>query len=432
MKKIKILTITLIVVAITMVAFLGVYTKVQNRMKNQVKDYDFAMDLKGSRNIKLKVKEENSAEIKTEENYQISKKIMEERLQKLGIGNYIIKLEKETGSIFVEVTENKATDQIVSNLNTTGKFEMLDSETKEVLLNNETIKQARVMTGSNSSTSRGTTVYLEIEFNQKGSEKLEDISNQYVKIENTTSENTVSENTTETNETEGNSETKTEKKVTINLDGEELMSTSFEKPIKTGKIQLSIGSPSTDQKTLQGYINQAASIATVLNAGNMPIQYEIEENQYVLSDITEREISIAIYAMLGILAVGMIAFVIKYKKLGALGVISYIGFVSLLMIIIRYANVVLSIEGIFGVFMAFVLNYILLYQLLGKVEERKSIYKNYWIRMIPIVITIITFCFINWIPISSFGMTMVWGIALIAIYNGIVTNSLLKIDAGKE
>lgn len=432
MKKIKILTITLIVVAITMVAFFGVYTKVQNRMENQVKDYDFAMDLKGSRNIKLKVKEENSAEIKTEENYQISKKIMEERLQKLGIGNYIIKLEKETGSIFVEVTENKATDQIVSNLNTTGKFEMLDSETKEVLLNNETIKQARVMTGSNSSTSRGTTVYLEIEFNQEGSEKLEDISNQYVKIENTTSENTVSENTTETNETEGNSETKTEKKVTINLDGEELMSTSFEKPIKTGKIQLSIGSPSTDQKTLQGYINQAASIATVLNAGNMPIQYEIEENQYVLSDITEREISIAIYAMLGILAVGMIAFVIKYKKLGALGVISYIGFVSLLMIIIRYANVVLSIEGIFGVFMAFVLNYILLYQLLGKVEERKSIYKNYWIRMIPIVITIITFCFINWIPISSFGMTMVWGIALIAIYNGIVTNSLLKIDAGKE
>ena len=106
------------------------------------------------------------------------------------------------------------------------------------------------------------------------------------------------------------------------------MSTSFEKPIKTGKIQLSIGSPSTDQKTLQGYINQAASIATVLNAGNMPIQYEIEENQYVLSDITEREISIAIYAMLGILAVGMIAFVIKYKKLGALGVISYIGFLS--------------------------------------------------------------------------------------------------------
>ena len=68
MKKIKILTITLIVVAITMIAFFGVYTKVQNRMENQVKDYDFAMDLKGSRNIKLKVSEDNNAETKTAEN----------------------------------------------------------------------------------------------------------------------------------------------------------------------------------------------------------------------------------------------------------------------------------------------------------------------------------------------------------------------------
>ncbi len=432
MKKIKILTITLIVVAITMIAFFGVYTKVQNRMENQVKDYDFAMDLKGSRNIKLKVSEDNNAETKTAENYQISKKIIEKRLQKLGIGNYIIKLDKETGSILVEVTENKATDQIVSNLNTTGKFEMVDSETKEVLLNNEKIKQARVMSGSNGSTSRGTTVYLEIEFNQEGTKKLEDISKQYVKVENTTSGNEVSENTTETNETEENTETKTEKKVTINLDGEEIMSTSFENPIKTGKIQLSIGSSSTDQKTLQGYVNQAASIATVLNTGSMPIQYEIEENQYILSDITDREISIAIYIILGMIGIGMIAIIVKYKKIGALGVISYIGFVSLFMIIIRYANVVLSIEGIFGVLIAFILNYILLYQLLAKVEDRKTVYKNYWIRMIPVIITVVTFCFINWIPISSFGMTMIWGIALIAIYNGIVTNSLFKIDARKE
>ena len=210
------------------------------------------------------------------------------------------------------------------------------------------------------------------------------------------------------------------------------MSTSFENPIKTGKIQLSIGSSSTDQKTLQGYVNQAASIATVLNTGSMPIQYEIEENQYILSDITDREISIAIYIILGMIGIGMIAIIVKYKKIGALGVISYIGFVSLFMIIIRYANVVLSIEGIFGVLIAFILNYILLYQLLAKVEDRKTVYKNYWIRMIPVIITVVTFCFINWIPISSFGMTMIWGIALIAIYNGIVTNSLFKIDARKE
>ena len=51
MKKIKILTIILAVVLIIMVGFFGVYTQVQNRMENQLKDYSYAMDLKGTRNI---------------------------------------------------------------------------------------------------------------------------------------------------------------------------------------------------------------------------------------------------------------------------------------------------------------------------------------------------------------------------------------------
>ncbi len=142
MKKVKILTITLVVLMITLVAFIGVYTKVQNRMENQVKDYAYAMDLKGSRNIRLKVNEEkkttikdaegnevedaesltdeeiaqkgyvkeetpnNTEEIKTVENYQASKKVIEKRLEKLGANGYIIKLEEETGDIVIELPEN--------------------------------------------------------------------------------------------------------------------------------------------------------------------------------------------------------------------------------------------------------------------------------------------------------------------------------------
>ena len=53
MKKIKLLTIILAIVLVTMVAFLGVYVPVQNRMENQVKDYDYAMDLEGGRNIRF-------------------------------------------------------------------------------------------------------------------------------------------------------------------------------------------------------------------------------------------------------------------------------------------------------------------------------------------------------------------------------------------
>lgn len=465
MKKIKILTITLLIAVITMVAFIGVYTKVQNRMENQVKDYDLAMDLKGSRNIRLKVstgnqtimkdaegkevedsesltdeqitekgytKEEvpyNSEEIKTIENYQASQKILEKRLEKLGVTNYMIKLDDTTGDIIIELTENDGTDNVISNLYTKGKFEIVDSETKEVLMDNKDIKQARVMYGSGNSTgtSRGTNVYLDIEFTKEGRQKLEQISSQYVKEEET-EENTTNNETTTEGEAE---ETATEKKITMNIDDSEIMSTSFEEPVRTGKLQLSIGTASTDQKTLQGYIDQASSMATVLDTGNMPIKYDLDENQYILTDITNQEMEIAICVVALIVALALIVFMVRYREKGILGVISYIGFISVLLLVIRYANVTIAMEGLVGILMTLILNYILVNQLI-KAEETNLVYKDFFIKIIPVIIMVITFCFIKWVPISSFGMTMIWGIALMALYNGILTNNLLKIGTRKE
>lgn len=465
MKKVKILTITLLIAVITMVAFIGVYTKVQNRMENQVKDYDLAMDLKGSRNIRLKIstgnktiikdaegkevedstsltdeqitekgytKEEipyNSEEAKTVENYVASQKILEKRLEKLGVSNYIIKLDDTTGDIIIELTENDRTDNVISNLYTTGKFEIVDSQTKEVLMDNKDIKQARVMYGSGNSTgtSSGTNVYLDIEFTKEGRQKLEQISSQYVK-EDIPEENT---QTDETTTEEENKET-TEKKITMNIDDNEIMSTNFEEPIRTGKLQLSIGAASTDQKTLQGYIDQAGSMATVLDTGNMPLKYELDENQYVLTDINNQEMQIAIYVVVLVVVLALIALMVRYKVVGALGVISCIGFISLLLLVIRYANVTIAIEGLVGIVMTLILNYILVNQLTKKSEERLVVYKDFFVKIIPVIIMVVTFCFIPWTPISSFGMTMIWGIALMAIYNSILTNSLLKIGTRKE
>ena len=38
MKKVKIITITLAIILITMIAFFGIYVPVQNRMENKVRD----------------------------------------------------------------------------------------------------------------------------------------------------------------------------------------------------------------------------------------------------------------------------------------------------------------------------------------------------------------------------------------------------------
>lgn len=472
MKKVKILTITLAIALISMVAFAGVYVTKQNRMEDKVKSYTYAMDLKGARTITLKVdtskkttikdsegkevknssnltdeeisekgytKEEtdyNPSDVLNVENYKKSKEIIEKRLKELKIDNYVTRLNEQTGEIIVEIPENSDTDNIVTNLGTTGKFEILDSETNEVLMDNNDIKLANVVYGSNSSstTSSGTSIYLNIEFNKEGTKKLEDISGKYVKTSNETN----TENTSESTDTSSSSE----KKITMKIDDEEIMSTSFDEVIKTGRLQLSIGSSSTDQKTLQTYVEQANNMATVLDTGKTPVKYTVDENHYVLSDITENELKTVEYAIMGIVLISLIVLVVRYKLNGLLGAISYLGLASIFVLLIRYANVLLSLEGIFGIVVILVLNYLFVNKLLSKLKEEtlskdivnsktKETYKQYFIKIIPIIIAIITFCFAGWEPISSFGMIMFWGVVLIAVYNIIITNNLLKIRASK-
>lgn len=476
MKKIKILTLVLAIILVTMVAFIGIYVPVQNRMENNVKGYSYMMDLKGGRNIILSVdegkkttikdsegkevkdadnlsdeelnekgyvKEEtpyNNGEVLNVDNYKKSKEILQKRLKELKIEEYDIKLDEENGNIVLDIPENDDTDSVVSELSPAGKFEIVDSETKEVLINNDDLKLVNVMYGSNNSgtTSTGTTVYLNIEFTKEGAKKLEDITNKYVKTETSTSETqNEDENAEQTSE-----EKTTEKKVSLMIDDSEMLSTSFEEPIKTGKIQLSIGKASKDNETLKGYISQASNMATILNNGKMPVKYTVHENQYIQSDITNKELDLVVYTLLAIACVGLVFLVFKYKAIGALGTIAYVGLASLFLLLIRYTNVDLSIQGILGIALTLLLNYVFVYKLVSKVKNEKSkeltlsgkikeTYKEFFIRILPICIAVIVFCFAGWATISSFGMVLFWGIVLIAIYNVMVTNLLFRISDNK-
>ena len=473
MKKVKISTIILLIILVTMVAFFGIYVNVQNRMENKVEDYSYAMDLSGARIVRLKVdtstntiikdadgkevedassltdeeltekgyvKEEvpvNKSEDLKLENYEKAKKIIEKRLQKANVSNYIIKLDNNSGDIIVELTEDDGTDAIVSMLESSGSFEISDTNSKEVLLNNDDIKSVKAVYGA-SQTGNGTSVYLDFEFTKEGAKKLGQVSNDYKTVEdNTTEENTVSDNETENTEQE-------EKTITMKIDGEEIMTQSFEEPIENGRMQLSIGTATTNQQTFQENISQASTIATVLDSGRMPVEYTVDENQYIHSDITENQIQIGIYVVLALALIALVVMIIRYKMLGLLGAISYVGLVSIFLLIIRYANVVLSMEGILGIVVIMILNYIFVNKFLSKLKEKNKelnktdvqianneTYKEFFIKIVPICITVITFCFINFVPISSFGMTMFWGIALIAGYNVVITNNLFKLKADK-
>ena len=446
MKTIKIITIILLIVLISMIGFFGIYKQNKNQMSNIVKDYTYAMDINGARTLKLTLNSENGDDVKTAENYETAKTIIEKRLKKLDVQEYKIGVNEETGEITVQIPENTQTDEIVSNLTTVGKFEIIDSETNEVLLDNSSIKSSKVLYNT---TSSGTSVYLEIAFDKNGKNKLEEISKTYVKSENNTTENTTSEdtnsiegnenNTEETNTTSENS-TSTEKKITMKIDDDEIMSTSFDEAITTGKIQLSVGQASTDSSTVQGYVKQAQNVATVLDSGKLPVKYDVEKNQYVLSNISKQDLIYVAIAMAVVAIMGIIVLIAKYKTNGLLAGISYIGLSALYLIAIRYTNVTISIDSIFAIGIILILNYIFTNMLLSNIRKMndskvenavgKSIsetYKKFFMRIIPICVVVITFCFANWIPMNSFGMTAFWGIVIIAIYNAIITNGLLRI-----
>ena len=446
MKNIKILTIILLIVLVSMIGFFGIYKQNKNQMSNIVKDYSYAMDLNGARTLKLVLNSENSDEEKTEENYQKAKTIIEKRLKKLGIEEYKIALNSENGEMIIQMPEDTSTDSIVSNLTTVGKFEIIDSETNEVLLDNNSIQSSSVLYNT---TTSGTSVYLEIEFNKEGKSKLEEVSKTYVKSKNTTTsenntstENTTTEDTNSSEETNTTTDTttSTEKKITMKIDDKEIMSTYFEEPITTGKIQLSVGSASTDTTTLNGYIQQAQNVATELDCGKLPVKYDLEKNQYILSNISKQDLTYIVIAITVIAVIAIIILTIKYKSNGLLTGIAYVGFTALYLLLIRYTNVTISIESIFAIAIVLILNYIftamLLYNIKKLKEEKtenvmnESISKTYikfFNRIIPICIMVVAFCFVKWTPMSSFGMTAFWGIVMIAIYNAVVTNSLMKI-----
>ena len=123
MKAIKLTTIILLIVLISMIGFFGIYKQNKNQMSNIIKDYTYAMDINGARNVRLVVDTENEEE-KTVENYKKAQKIIEKRLKDAGVQEYNINLNETTGAITIEMPENTDTDSKVSNLNTTGKFEI--------------------------------------------------------------------------------------------------------------------------------------------------------------------------------------------------------------------------------------------------------------------------------------------------------------------
>ena len=471
-RKIKLITEILAIIVICLISFVGIYTKNANRMENQVKDYDLSKDLKGYRELVFKVSDAtevldsngkvvgntdeygdssietnsykksenkiNASEDLTKENYEKAKSIIEKRLKSLNVEDYNLSLDEENGNIYLQIPENSDTDHTVSNILQVAKFEIKDQDdTSNVLVTNDDLKKISAVYNT---TSSGTTVYLQIEFNKNGKNILKQISTgDYATDENLTNTTNTTGNTSENENTNSNEntsseeETKTQKKIILSVDNNDMITTSFDDPIEDGIIDLSMNKATTDQDSISDTLQSASTIAAVVNSGKMPLTYKVAENNYVNTDITSNMLKKAMYVVIAIVIVALVVLIIKYKSVGLLASISYIGFVGLELLLIRYTNVTISLESIVAGIILLAVNYLITYRLI-KVHEtdselKKKVYSNEFksiiIKSIPIFIIAIIFVFMKWTKIATFGMFMFWGLLLSIIYNYIVTKDML-------
>jgi hypothetical protein len=445
-KLVKVLTI-LVIIAIALVSFAGVLVTKQGQTTNVLKDYSLGMSLNGGRVAKYIVSEDteeviydadgniatdgededgnikegytkadvavNSEDVLTVENYNKVKKIIENRLDNMGISEYAVKVNEENGEITVELPEDSYTDTVLVDITYQGKFEIKDSDTEEVLLNNDDIKDASVLYGS---TTSGTVVYLNIEFTNEGSKKLEEVSNTYV----------------ESTDEDGNDTTKN---ISIELDGDSLITTYFDEAITTGALQLTIGSATTSNDTLTSYIEQASEVAGLIGSGLMPIEYDLEDNNLISPVINNTTLNVILCIILVCVIISFVYWIVKFKVNGIFAVISTIGLAAITLLLVRYANVVISIETIVSAIAILISNFLVLQYALTKfakgTEHKKEIikqtYKRYASILFPIYIIAIVFTFMNWLSVASIGMVLFWGMTILAIYNYITMNLLFDV-----
>lgn len=428
----KILTITIILL-LALISFVGIYVTDKNSMKNIIPEYQLGMELNGARNIVIKAdngtvtkrydsegklvtddsEEENITEVQepvnalellTTENYKAVKETIEARLKYMQVEGYLLRFDESTGNISLEVPENSSTDYIAQYTVTKGEFKIVDADTLEVLLTNADLKETKIQYGA---TEKGTTVYLNIEFNKNGAEKLKEISNTYVASK----------------DSEGNDTTK---KVKMMLDDETIISTYFQEEITDGIIQLSMGT-STNPSELQSYLQQASNIAIFLNTNPMPITYKMEINRFVYSDITTNTLKLAILVLVVVAIIMAVFMIVKYKKNGVMGVLANIGFVAILLLALRYGNVLISLAGIIIIAVVAIIEYIITMLILKEYSKKnnaeitkkniKQLLGKVALTLTPLAIMSVTFSVMKWEEIASVGMVLFWSVLILTIYN---------------
>jgi len=447
MKKVKTITIILAIILVTMISFAGLYMKTQNRMENKIKEYSLGRELAGTRVVELSVStaegSKPSQEDLTVENYETVKKTIENRIENIGklyssvLGpqDYTISLNKENGDMRAEFPEDNNTDLYVYFLTADSKVNIKEKDATTELLSDSMVEEAKITYTANAEGAYQ--AYLILQLTGDGQAKIEEIKNNYAilaeEVEKIEAEEAKKqeeakkegENATTEPATENTTTENTKKIAVLTVAGNKY---NIEK-IEENKVTVKIGGQTTNQASINSNINAATELAMLINSGKYPITYKIDTNRFEHTDIAQQYIMYFAIVVAVLMLVVFVIFIIKYKMNGLLVSISSVGFMALLLLILRYTNVNISIEGIGAIILALIINTRINQIMLRDVGNID--YKDLLLKIIPVIIIAIVFGFSGLANLSSFGLVMFWGLVLIALYNLTVTKTLLKLRESK-
>lgn len=361
--------------------------------------------------VEKRTLKENEDSVVTKENFDLTKKIIQERLETIPGYEYNIRMDDITGEMLVEVPDDENIELEKSLILTKGRIDVVDHQTGVVLLDNSDIKEVSGIT-SELEDGSGVQLYMSIQANEEGTKKLAEISKKYMQT------------------VDGQRSTST-KYVTVRLDGQVLVTTYFGEEIPNGQLNVPMGEPATDEATFNEMIEQFDRLTNIINGKQLPLVYALTGDNYIASEITDEIvmiINVVFWTAIVILSAYMIA---KYKLKGfKLAVIS-VGYIAILSLLLRYIQITMTLNALIAFALVVVINYIFSLKILNGFNDNtltKVVYRNVskdlYIALVPVMILAVIFTCMNGIIITSIGMVLFWGILVQALYNALVIRAL--------
>lgn len=334
------------------------------------------------------------------ENYNSAKNNIARRLTAMKAEEYDIRLDEVTGKLVIEVSGDMDSTYL-SQIVTKGKVQIKNKDTNEIIVETNAFKDASARLDT--TTYSKPVVVLNMKFTDEAKQKLNEANKMHTDSEG--------------NETEATFE--------VDLENSALYSenaTVFVESANSGELDLMMGQ-NDEGEDLEADYQTALAVTSIIKCGELLVNYEIQSIELISSDISLK--AIAIIAII-ISALMLIFALFKFKSKAVLPVLSLVGLVATILLVLRYANVKMTLFSILGIALVTMTNYVIILKTLNN----KKLFKENFIRainiIIPFIIVALVFCCAPYLQLASLGMTIFWGLIAMCIYNALIVRIFIE------